>query len=357
MSSGRSRAARATCTVVPATGLPLVRRTRAAECDTPGRSSSSRRSGRPRTIANVSLGERLGRRPVVAVDRGDAALGEEEGDCRCAPRERVAVSTARANSASAPSASPSSRHESPWRGASSRGTGWPARARPRRARRRGASPPPRRGTTGRAGRRAWHRTVLPSASVRLADRPIGGRRPTLGGWRDGPTTHSISAPCTAIAGWRSSTLFASNHSIHRSTVSDASARPHGVGELQHEAGRPGRRRRRPGRGRWRPRAGRSPRTTPPPGGAARRRSSGLASAQLGRQQFAEQRVVAVPLAPAVERDHQQVAALQLLEHERPSRSCPTTASHSGPHMRSRIADRVRNDTCSRDTRSRNSDRR
>ena len=38
----------------------------------------------------------------------------------------------------------------------------------------------------------------------------------------------------------------------------------------------------------------------------------LASAELGVQQLSEQLVVAVPLAAAVERDHQEVAALQLL---------------------------------------------
>ena len=83
----------------------------------------------------------------------------------------------------------------------------------------------------------------------------------------------------------------------------------------------------------------------------------FAPPELGAEQLPEEAVVAVPLAAAVERDGQEVAALQLFEDLAESRSGRATASHRPPHMRSRIDVRVRKVTSSGDSPSRSSDRR
>ena len=84
---------------------------------------------------------------------------------------------------------------------------------------------------------------------------------------------------------------------------------------------------------------------------------GLAPPELRRQQLAEETVVAVPVPVPVERDHQQVPAFQLVPATALDRVRPSVASHSGPHIRSRIEVRVRNDTSVGESRSRNSERR
>ena len=63
---------------------------------------------------------------------------------------------------------------------------------------------------------------------------------------------------------------------------------------------------------------------------------GLLVEQAGPQHVGEQVVVAVPLAAVVERDEEQVAAVERLEHAPCRRRWPVTASHSGPLSRSRI---------------------
>ena len=87
-----------------------------------------------------------------------------------------------------------------------------------------------------------------------------------------------------------------------------------------------------------------------------RDQAGFAAAELGPQQVPEQMVVAVPLPAPVERDHQQVPALQLLEGG-PTRSLSRVASQSGPEMRSSTDVRVRNDRSAGEVRSSSSDRR
>ena len=71
-------------------------------------------------------------------------------------------------------------------------------------------------------------------------------------------------------------------------------------------------------------------------GAARRRRSGVLAEQVRAEHVGEQVVVAVPAALVVERDDEQVPALQRLEHRAARRTSPVTASHSGPVSRSRI---------------------
>ena len=154
--------------------------------------------------------------------------------------------------------------------------------------------------------------VLPSGSVPVNGRALGGGGPAFGVARVADervrstrrgrrrrgaarsrrwprTTPSSAAPCRA----------------GRSPTPELATRARG--------GRPDRRRRPSGHARWPLPAGRSSRYHGRPGVELRHHLR-LPPQQLGVQQLTEQVVVAVPLAPAVERDHQQVAALQPIEH-------------------------------------------
>ena len=128
-----------------------------------------------------------------------------------------------------------------------------------------------------------------------------------------PTSANSSAPCAATLGVlldeavRLEPLHPAQHGV------GAPAGPDGAGDLQHEAGRHDRRRRPPGHGRWRPRVPvrLAPCRRPEVEG---RHHVGLPTPQLRRQQLSEELVVAVPLPPPVERDHEQVPTLQTLQH-------------------------------------------
>ena len=72
--------------------------------------------------------------------------------------------------------------------------------------------------------------------------------------------------------------------------------------------------RRPSRGGWPRPARRSARTTRSPAGAGPAPASGCSSSRRALQHVGEQVVVAVPLAAVVERDEEQVPAVQRLQH-------------------------------------------
>ena len=189
---------------------------------------------------------------------------------------------------------------------------------PARSARRGASARARRGTGAPAGRPACASIVLPSASVPGGGRPLRRGRPALGRRPARPTSAYISAPCTAIAGWRSIRSFASNHSIQRSTVSQRPLAQTGLASCRT---RRATRSASPAAWAWSMAASGMPLRLVPRRGPEVELGDHLrlAPPQLGQQQLAEQVVVAVPLPAPVERDDQQVAALQPLEDRARSR--------------------------------------
>ena len=269
--------------------------------------------------------------------------------------EREALSTAWANSASARSASPSSRYDKPitWSMVARYGLAAPRPASASSASRRICSTPSRHSSARRYATVAS--IVFPSARVPVCSAALGGRRPPLGGRgssgqpeHEGPVHSDRRMPLEQVVRLEPS------HPAHHGV--DTPTRPDGIGDLQHQIGNPfvvarawacvDRHLRHAVRlvPQRRPAGGAADRSAVPASSSSvssssrnivwrryhwRRRSSGTTS-RFRRSSSSSMSLDAV---------------------------VPTTASHSGPHMRSRIEDRVRNDTSSSDTLSRNSERR
>ena len=175
--------------------------------------------------------------------------------------------------------------------------------------------------------------VLPSSSVPVicARSAAAAQRSVAPG---SPINANISAPCTAIPGYRSTSPYSSNHCIQRNTVvalplahtrlALVSVRRHAI----RVAGRLGVLERR---------LRHAVRLAPLGGPQVESRDDlRFAPPQLGRQQLAEQVVVAVPLAAAVEWHHEQVAGLELLEHATRSRLTQRGVAERSGH---RVEDR------------------
>ena len=137
---------------------------------------------------------------------------------------------------------------------------------------------------------------------------------------------------------------------------DAPAGPDGLLRAPGPGGPPGRSPRPPGRARSRSPASRSPRTTRPPGNADRR---------PGRAPAAAVPPAAAPGAgggSGTTRGGGRAGRpggcwLSSRSRTRPDPFSPRIASHSGPHIRSRTDVRVRNDASASETRSSSSERR